>query len=341
MTAPADRPLRIAVAGAGAIGTVLAARLARAGHAVHVLARGDTLDAIRRRGLRLEDAAGTTETAVAAGERADFGPMDVVFLCVKSHQLPALAPSIAGLVAPETLVVPILNGVPFWYFHREGGRFEGRTVEAVDPGGALMRHLPPDQLIGAVTFITAECPAPGHAVARNPHLLMLGEPANGISPRLRSLCAVLDAAGVEARPIERIRDKLWTKIVANLTSNPLSVVTGATLEAIYGRADLLPTVRAVMLEAMLAAACHGARMTVDPIEFLELGRAMGPVRTSMLQDAERGRPLELAAIGDAVLELADLYRLPMPATRALLAQAHAFRPTRTPRAVQTSLENPV
>ena len=150
--------------------------------------------------------------------------------------------------------------------------------------------------------------------------MMLGEPGNTISPRLQRVCAALEQSGIEARPIERLRDKLWTKIIANLTSNPLSVTTGATLDQIYSRADLLPTVRAVMLEAMLAACCHGARMTVDPIEFLKLGAAMGPIRTSMLQDYERGRPLELAAIGDAVLELAALFDLPMPATREMLAR---------------------
>ena len=175
--------------------------------------------------------------------------------------------------------------------------------------------------------------APGHAGARNPHLLMLGEPAGGLSPRLQALCEVLSAAGLGARPVPQLRDKLWTKLIANLTSNPLSVVTGATLQTIYSDPVLLQTVRAVMHEAMLVAAAHGARLEIDPTEFLRLGAGMGAVRTSMLQDFERGRPLELAAIGDAVVELAGLYALPMDATRTLLDQTrwHAQRRTSPPR----------
>jgi len=315
---------RITIAGAGAIGSTLAARLAHAGHTVSVLARGATLQALRRHGARLEDPGGSVQAAVIADDQASFGEQDIIFLCCKSQDLPALAAQAAPLVGPETLIVPATNGVPFWYFHREGGRFQGRTVDAVDPGGSIGRHLPLDQVIGAVTFITAESPEPGRAVARNPHLMMLGEPGNGTSRRLLALGELLTSAGIEGRVIDRLRDKLWTKIIANLTSNPLSVTTQATLDQIYSRADLLPTVRAVMLEAMLAAACHGARMTIDPIEFLALGTAMGPIRTSMLQDFERGRPLELGAIGDAVVEIAALYDLPMTATREMLAHTRAY-----------------
>jgi len=317
---PAVRPLRIAAAGAGAIGCTLAARLAHAGHKVSMLARGATLQALKTHGVRLDDTSGTVRARVDADSQASFGAQDIVFLCCKSQDLPAMSAQVAPLVGPQTLIVPTPNGVPFWYFHREGGRFEGRAVQAVDPDGRIGAHLPLDQVLGAVMFITAESPAPGHAVALNPHLMMLGEPCDSLSPRLQYLCAVLSAAGIEARPIERLRDKLWTKIIANLTSNPLSVLENATLAQIYSRESLAPTVRALMREAMLTACCHGARMTVDPIEFLELGAAMGAVRTSMLQDFDRGRPLELAAIGDAVVELAELYQLPMPATRELLAR---------------------
>ena len=324
---------RITVAGAGAIGATLAARLAHAGHAVSVLARGATLSALRRHGARLDDLGGSLQAAVTADDRACFGEQDIVFLCCKSQDLPALAVQVAPLVGAGTLVVPTGNGVPFWYFHREGGRFEGRTVEAVDPGGAIGRFLPPDQVIGAVTFITAESPEPGRAVARNPHLMMLGEPGNGASPRLVALAGLLTGAGIEGRVVDRLRDKLWTKIIANLTSNPLSVTAQTTLDQIYSRPDLLPTVRAVMLEAMLAAACHGARMTVDPIEFLKLGTAMGPVRTSMLQDFDRGRPLELAAIGDAVVEIAGLYGLPMTATRQMLQHTRDYLRSHAPSPV--------
>lgn len=323
MTKSAAR-LQITVAGAGAIGTTLALRLARGGHEVSVLARGDVLAAVKKSGVRLDDQSGSATARVRAHCEADFGVQDLLFLCAKAHQLPALAAQVMPLIGPETLIVPLTNGIPFWYFHRDGGRFQGRAIEAVDPGGRIGAHLPLDQVLGAVTFITAESPAPGHAVARNPHLLMLGETDSTLTPRLHRVCQVLSEAGIEARPIERLRDKLWTKVIANLTSNPLSVLEQTTLDQIYSRDDLLPTVRAVMHEAMLTACCHGARMTIDPIEFMQLGAAMGPVRTSMLQDFERGRPLELAAIGDSVIELAGLYRLPMTSTIALLARTRDF-----------------
>lgn len=323
MTKSAAR-LQITVAGAGAIGTTLALRLAHGGHDVSVLARGNVLAAVQKNGVRLDDQSGSATARVRAHCEADFGVQDLLFLCAKAHQLPSLAAQVTPLIGPETLIVPLTNGIPFWYFHRDGGRFEGRAVEAVDPGGRIGSHLPLDQVLGAVTFITAESPAPGHAVAHNPHLLMLGETDNTLTPRLHRVCQMLSEAGIEARPIKRLRDKLWTKVIANLTSNPLSVLEQTTLDQIYSRDDLLPTVRAVMHEAMLTACCHGARMTVDPIEFMQLGVAMGPIRTSMLQDFERGRPLELAAIGDAVIELAGLYRLPMTSTIELLARTREF-----------------
>lgn len=319
MTEPAWRTL---VAGAGAVGCTLAARLAAAGLPVQLLARGATLQALRRDGLCLDDRDGRWQLPVdaVAADQATPAP-DLLLLASKSQDLPALAEQVRPLIGPATVVVPLVNGVPFWYHHRSGRRFAGAPVQAVDPQGRLARALPLDQVLGAVVFITAESPAPGRVSAHNPHLLMLGEPAGGDSERLHQACALLQRAGIETRALPQIRDKLWTKLIANLTSNPLSVVSGATLQALYTDPALLPTVRAVMHEAMLAAAAHGARLEIDPIEFLRLGAEMGPVRTSMLQDFERGRPLELAAIGDAVVELAALYGLAMPATRALIAQA--------------------
>jgi 2-dehydropantoate 2-reductase len=321
-------PRQILIAGAGAIGCTLAARLAAAGHAVDLLARGHTLATLRQHGVQLDDLDGHWQAPVrAVASAAECATPDMVFLCSKSQDLPALAEQVQPTLGPETLVLPLVNGVPFWYFHAEGGRFQGRTVQTVDPDGRLARALPLDQVLGAVVFITAEALGPGQVRSGTPHLLMLGEPGGGLSPRLLALCALLRGAGIEARPLERLRDKLWTKLIANLTSNPLSVVTGTTLQAIYTDPVLLDTVKAVMHETMLVAAAHGARLEIDPIEFLRLGASMGAVRTSMLQDFERGRPLELAAIGDAVLELAALYQLPMPATTTLLNQAgwHARR----------------
>lgn len=315
---------RILIAGAGAIGCTLATRLAAAGRDVGLLARGTTLAAVRAQGLRLTDRDGSWHARVKVADRVDALPApDLLFLACKSHDLPALCAQVRPAIGPRTLIVPLVNGVPFWFFHGSGRRFDGEAVQAVDPGGALLAGLPMDRVLGAVVFVTAEVVSPGETRSRTPHLLMLGEPAGGVTPRLQALVQVLASAGLETRALDQLRDKLWTKLIANLTSNPLSVVSEATLGAIYTQPQLLTTVRAVMHEVMLAACAHGARIEIDPIEFVRLGAEMGEVRTSMLQDHERGRPLELAAIGDAVVELAERYALPMPATRALIAQARA------------------
>lgn len=313
---------RIGIAGAGAIGCTLAARLACSGRAVSLLARGATLEALRRDGVRLTDRQGSHCARVTASDRgAELGAQDLLFLCTKSHDLPALLPSIEPLLGADTLVVPVINGVPWWYFLGERGRFAGQHVEAVDPGGRLAARLAPPQLIGCVAFITVESPAPGVAVTSNPLRMVFGEPDNRPSERLERLRALIEAAGIEARASERIRDALWTKLIANLTSNPLSVISGATLEEVYSSPDLHELVCDLLHEGLLLAAAYGARVELDPPGFLARGAAMGAVRTSMLQDHARGRPLELAAIGDAVLELAAKLDIALPRSREIIALA--------------------
>ncbi|BAU75855.1 ketopantoate reductase family protein [Metapseudomonas furukawaii] len=322
---------RICIAGAGAIGCTLAARLADTGHTVSVLARGATLAAIRANGIHLDDLDGHHFVRVPASDRAtDLGPQDIVFLCAKADALPALAADIQPLLHAGSLLVPVVNGLPWWYFHGLQGRFAGQRIRAVDPEGLLAERLDLAQVIGCVVFITAQCPAPAVAEAQNPHLMIFGEPDNRLTPRLERLRALVADAGIEARASERIRDSVWTKAIANLSSNPLSVITGATLEQIYGQADLRRIAGDCLQETLLTAAAYGARIEFDPQTFLDLGAGMGAVRTSMLQDYDKGRPLELAAIGDAVLELADRLELPMPITRHLVAlarfRAHPPRP---------------
>ncbi|MEN2672846.1 2-dehydropantoate 2-reductase [Herbaspirillum huttiense] len=320
-SSPVPAPLRICIAGAGAIGGTLAVRLSAAGHQVSVLARGQTLLAIRERGLTLHDLHGTTHARPAASQLPEFGVQDVVFLCAKSQDMSALLPQIAPMVGEETVVIPTNNGVPWWYFHREGGRFDGETVKAVDPDGALSNAVALDRLIGSVLFITAEVESPGVIRSVNPHLMVLGEPSGEMSERLMRVRAAVEAAGIEARATDRIRDKLWTKIIANISTNPLSVITQGTLQQLYGLPELREVVSQIMRETLLVASSHGARVDIDPLTFLQLGEAMGAFRTSMLQDLERGRPLELAAIGDAVLEMAERYAIPMPITRAIVSLA--------------------
>lgn len=320
---------RICVAGAGAIGCTLAARLVASGQPVSVLARGETLATIRRDGIVLNDLDGRHHAQVQASDNpAELGPQELIFLCTKAPALGDLLRQIQPMIGPETMVVPVVNGVPWWYFHGEGGRFADRPVLAVDPDGQLGASLDWHHIIGCVVFITASNSATAVVNAQNRHLMIVGEPDNSLSPRLERLRQVIEAAGIEARSTDRIRDQLWTKIIANITSNPLSVVTGATLEQIYGLPELRQLVSAVLQETLLTAAAHGARVKIDPQTFFELGAGMGAVRTSMLQDYDKGRPLELAAIGDAVIELADQMSIPMPATRNIIALAR-FRGQQT------------
>lgn len=313
---------RVCIVGAGAIGCTLAARLAGSGQPVSVLARGAALAALCQAGVRLHDLDGEHQAQVASSDDpAVLGEQDLLFLCTKAQALAGLLPTLGPLIGPETVVVPVINGVPWWYFHGEGGRFAERRVEAVDPDGRLTAALPLGHILGCVVFITAQVEAPGVVRSGNPHLMILGEPDNRLSERLERVRRLLEAAGIEARVTERIRDQLWTKIIANLTSNPLSVVTGATLEQLYGQPELKAVVGKILHEALLVAAAYGARVSIDPQTFMELGAGMGPVRTSMLQDYDQGRPLELEAIGDAVIELAALQGLSLPVTQDILTLA--------------------
>lgn len=324
-TAPqADAPLRIAIAGAGAIGCTLAALLAHAGQPVQLLARGATLNTLRRDGIQLTRAHDVLSVPVQASDSAaDLGVQDVVFICTKAHDLSGIVPSLQPMIGPHTCVVPLINGIPWWYFQGAPGRYAGRTVQSVDPDGVLLRALPSAQVLGAVTFITAERVDPGVIVSLNPPLIILGELEHDVdSPRAQRIAAALAAAGIEARVSSRIRDPLWTKVIANLTSNPLSVISGATLDALFSDPRLLPLVRKVLHEGFTLAASYGARIDFDPATFISQAVGMGPVRTSMLQDVQHGNTLELAAIGDAVLELAGLQEIPMPVTQDVVALAH-------------------
>jgi 2-dehydropantoate 2-reductase len=311
--------LRICVAGAGAVGGTLAVRLAGAGHDVSVLARGANLAAIRQDGLQLTDLSGTYVARPPASSVAEFGIQDVVFCSAKTHALADLLPSLAPVLGPETLVVPTINGVPWWYFQGAGGRFEGARVDAVDPDGALLAAVPVSAIIGCVVYINAEMTAPGQIVASSPHRLILGELRGGVSDRLRVLCAALGGAGIDAVATDTIRDAVWTKVVANLASNPLSVAAGATLGELFGGAALRAIVVATIHEAMLVGAAYGARFALDPLALIEMGAKLGGFRTSMLQDFESGRSLELAAICDAVLELAARHDIAMPVSNTIAA----------------------
>lgn len=313
----AGKGLRICVAGAGAIGITLATRMSMSGHHVSVLARGESLAVIKKNGLSLTDAEGEHHAQVTVGTADELPNADVLFLCAKAQDLESMAEAVQPLIHSETLIVPFVNGIPWWYFQGAEGRHAGRTVLAVDPRQRLKRLLPGQRVIGAVTTITAERLAPGVARTRNPLRCVIGEIDHRRSDRTDWLAALLADSGIATRVAERIRDALWTKVIANLCSNPLSVVTGATLRDVCGDPSLSIVSRQLVDEGLLVAASFGARLELDPSSLLAMGASMGDFKTSMLQDYEKGLPLELAAICEAVMELGELEGISMPFTRTI------------------------
>jgi 2-dehydropantoate 2-reductase len=311
--------MNICIAGAGAIGCTLAARLAKSGQTVNVLARGNTLSAIKEKGIYLSDIDGEHQVTVRASDCAtELGTQDIIFICTKAPALPSMLELIDPMLHEDTVVIPVVNGIPWWYFQGIEGRFSGDNIQAIDPEGAVSKLLPHKHLIGCVVFITAFRNAPGVVTSTNPHMIVLGEINHQMTDRLEHVRKVIELAGIEARATDNIRDQIWTKVAANITSNPLSVVTKGTLEQLYADDRLRPLVRRMLDEVLLIAAAYGARIRFDPHTFMELGAGMGAVKTSMLQDYEAGQPLELSAIGYSVIELASKVGIPMIATQNLL-----------------------
>jgi 2-dehydropantoate 2-reductase len=317
--------MRICVFGAGAIGGLIAARLAARGEAeVTVIARGPHLAAMQADGLRLQsggDEIVTRPRCVASAEEA--GPQDYVLVTLKAHALPGAAAQMQPLLGPETAIVSAVNGVPWWYFHGMGGPHEGRVVESVDPGGVVSRLLPPARAIGCIVYPAAEVIAPGVVAHTYGDRLSLGEPDGSRSPRAQRLAEALIAAGFKAPVRPRIRDELWVKLWGNLAFNPISALTTATLDVLIADPGQRGVARAMMLEAQRVAEALGIRFAIDVDRRIAGAAEVGAHKTSMLQDLERGRPMEIEALLGAVVELADLVGEAAPTCRTVLALVRA------------------
>lgn len=312
--------MKICVFGAGAIGGYLAVRLANAGQEVSVVARGPHLAAIREKGLRLRIDGGEEVAHVAATDNAaDLGPQDYVIITLKAHSVPPIADKIAPLIGPDTAIVTGMNGVPYWYFHGLGGDHEGRRVEAVDPGGAVSAALPPSQVIGCVVYPACEIDEPGVIRHVDGDRFTLGEPDGSKSERIEKLAEALKAAKFRAPVRPRIRDEIWIKLWGNLAFNPISALTGATLEQICADEGTRAVARSMMVEAQGIAEALGVRFAIDVDKRIEGAAAVGAHKTSMLQDLELGRPMEIDAIVTAVQELGRLVGHQTPAIDAVLA----------------------
>jgi 2-dehydropantoate 2-reductase len=342
--------MRVAVVGLGAIGGLLAAQLAQAGQAVSVLARGATLAAVRAHGLRLTRGSHTATVALAgmhapAGSQldaprgrllqasdnaAELGLHDLVIITVKGPSLPPLAARLAPLIGPQTVVLPAMNGVPWWFLQAWRERPAGMpaSLASVDPQGRVAAALPLPQVLGAVVHMAASCPAPGEVLHTLGERLIIGEPSGGLSERTARVAAVLREAGFGVEESSHIRRDLWFKLWGNMTMNPVSALTGATCDRILDD----PLVRQFCLRAMAEAATVGERVgcPIDQSgdERMDVTRRLGAFKTSMLQDCEAGRPLELGALVAAVVEVARAVGVPTPNTDALLGLTRLMAATR-------------
>lgn len=312
--------MKIGIFGAGAIGGFLGARLAAAGADVTFIARGPHLAAMQANGVRLISGGDTiTVHPRCLADPAEAGMQDYVVVTLKAHSLPAAAPHIAHMMGPRTALVTGINGVPYWYFYGHDGPWRDRRVNAVDPDGTLWDILPPAQAIGCVVYPATEVIEPGVIAHSYGDRFSLGEPDGSRSPRIEALSKLLIGAGLKAPVRPRIRDEIWVKLWGNLAFNPLSVLTLATLDRLTGEPDLRALCKAMMLEAKAVAEALGTRFAIDVERRIDGAAEVGEHKTSMLQDLERGRPMEIDALLGAVVELGGVVGREMPMCRAILA----------------------
>ncbi|GAB3851270.1 2-dehydropantoate 2-reductase [Dactylosporangium cerinum] len=306
--------MKICVVGAGAVGGVIGVRLASAGLPVSVLARGATLAAIGSDGWRLREAHDQrTVHVTASDDPARLGPQDLVFLTVKAHSLPALAPSLVPLLGPDTVVVAALNGVPWWFLHP-------RRLHSVDPTGSIAASIPVSSLVGCVVHLSASVPAPGVVQLKAENELILGAARGGgaAGPDPGPAAGVLRGAGFSVRESADIKADIWYKLWGNMTVNPISALTGATADKILDDDLVNGFAHAVMREAAEIGARIGCPVEQSPTDRNAVTRKLGAFKTSMLQDAEAGRPIELDAMLTVVREIAATVDVPTPSLAALL-----------------------
>jgi len=314
--------MRFVIAGAGAIGAYLGARMARAGLDVGLFARGPHLRALEQRGVRVLSPEGDFEAAPkVSGDLASLGPADVVFLGVKAHSLTSLAPRLAPLFGAETVVVSTQNGIPWWYFDNCGGELDGLRLERVDPGGAIAGAIEHRRVVASIVYFSTAIEEPGVIRHIEGNRISLGEPDGTRSDRCRRIAEALIASGLRCPVTTRIRTEIWVKILGNVAFNPISALTGATLAEMARDPDVAPLVRGIMTETAAVAARLGIEMPVSIDQRIAGAEKIGEHKTSMLQDLETGRPLELDAIVGAVLELGERLGLEMPQTRAVYSCA--------------------
>jgi 2-dehydropantoate 2-reductase len=307
--------MKIAVIGAGAIGGYVGAKLALAGEDVTFIVRGANLEAIKARGIKLIDNDGTEHVAPdvkATNNYAEAGVQELVILALKAHQVDAVADEVGKLIGPETVVVTMQNGIPFWYFHSHGGEFEAHTVSSVDPTGTLASKISPAQILGCVVYPAAELIAPGVIQHVEGERFPLGELDGSISERAQAISAVFQRSGLKAPVLDNIRAEIWLKLWGNVCFNPISALSHSTLVDICQYPLARELAAEMMLEAQAVAAKLGISFRVTLDRRIEGAEKVGKHKTSMLQDVEAGRGPEIDALVGSVVELGRLTGTPTP-----------------------------
>ncbi|MDC0114419.1 2-dehydropantoate 2-reductase [Planktomarina temperata] len=312
--------MKICIFGAGAIGGYMGAKLAAAGADVSLVARGPHLKAMQENGLRLIEETGISTVKVTASDTAsDLGPQDYVIVTLKAHSVPSVVPHMQPLINDHTTVVSGVNGVPWWYFHKISGALEGTRLQTADPGNAQWDGLGPDRVLGCVVYPAAEVVEPGVVKHIEGNRFSLGEPDGSKSNRALALSEALSASGLRAPIRPKIRDEIWIKLWGNLSFNPISVLTQSTLDVLCTDPGTREVARKMMLEAKTVAEKLGVKFPIDVDRRIQGGAAVGAHRTSMLQDLDQGRPMEIDALIGSVKELGLITQTPTPTIDTVLA----------------------
>jgi 2-dehydropantoate 2-reductase len=310
--------MKICIYGAGAVGGLTAAWLARAGHAVSVVARGANLTAIREKGLRVRSEGKETAYPVKAdADAAKLGAQDCVIVAVKGQSLPEVARGIGPLLGPATSIVTAMNGVPWWFFDRlKYG--EGRLrLESLDPGGALSRAMPTERIVGCVVHLAASTPEPGLISHNMGRRLILGEPGGGNGARMKAIAEALSQAGFECVHSPFIEKDFWVKLLGNVSFNPVSALTLSTADRLIADAEVKAYMVAIMREVLAIGRAVGVDADIDPEARIDMARNLGKFKTSMLQDLEAGKSLEIDGLLTGTLEVARKAGVPAPFTESL------------------------
>ncbi len=322
--------MKFLIAGAGAIGAYIGAHMARAGLDVTLFGRGPHLRAMQEHGVRVKTVEGDFEARPkVASKLEEVGQVDVVLLAVKAHSLPELAPQLRPVLGADTTVVSMQNGVPWWYFQGCGGPCEGIRLERVDPGGVISAAIEPRRVVGSIVYLSTEVEQPGVIRHTEGNRISLGEPEGTRSDRCRRIAETLIAAGLRCPVTTRIRHEIWVKILGNVAFNPVSVLTGATLVQMARDPEVSTLVRNIMREAEAVAGQLGLELPVSIEQRMAGAEKVGEHKTSMLQDLEAGRAMELEAVVGAVVELGERFNLPMVHTRTVYACAKLLSERRT------------